>query len=271
VRIVFCGDSGGRVLSRITRLVSHVDPELIVFAGDTTPDAFGVGRRRRRRWLGTWGALADRLVTVPGNHDYGSRTASPFTWHGRWGADDRFQKRRGDGAFLLAHHEVTVLGLDTGARAMRVDASQMLWARSALSATDPRASRIAVLHSPAFPTSRHIGSSLDADPRSRDLLWEMLEDEDFGLVVTGHEHLYARRTIHRRRPIVQVTVGGAGATLTPPIARDIDAAVAAHHVLIADAGPDRLVAEARSLDDLTLDNFEIRRPPEGPADNEATA
>jgi 3',5'-cyclic AMP phosphodiesterase CpdA len=43
-------------------------------------------------------------------------------------------------------------------------------------------------HEPAFPVSRHVGDSLDANPENRDRFWQILKDNGVQAFFCGHTH-----------------------------------------------------------------------------------
>jgi hypothetical protein len=162
-------------------------------------------------------------------------------------------------AFVLDLPLVTVIGFDTGPRAERVDHDQLSWVTATLAELPPAPHRIAIFHAPAFPVSEHIGSSLDVDPGARDALWTALEGLRVGLVVNGHEHLYARRTITRDHAIVQVITGGAGAALAPVLSADVSAAASVHHALRLLVSSDAIHGEAFEPTGAVIDRFDVSR------------
>jgi hypothetical protein len=240
-------------------MLARWDPEIVLFAGDARADGFGIGALRARRWRRTWGTLARRVVTVPGNHDHsGGRS---WTWNGGWDGHDGFARHH-SGAFVLRTGTVAVLGFDSGAQADEVSSAQVAWARATLAGRhDDAALTLAVVHSPAFPVSEHIGSSLDRRPEARDRFWAELEDLGVVLVVNGHEHLYARRSVNRRRSVTQIIAAGAGAGLSQPLTFDVECAAAEHHVVLLDINGRRLAGRALSLTGDILDTFEIESAP----------
>lgn len=253
--ILCCGDTAPPAFRRVVRSIAERSPEVVLFAGDARAHAFGMGRMAAGRWRRTWGALADRVITVPGNHDYEDVASPGWRWSGAWPAHGGFRAAETVGAFVLHLPRVSILGLDTGPRADAVGVDQLEWARSAMRDADPDNHRIALFHAPAFPVSGHIGSSLDARPEGRDALWAALEDLGIQLVVNGHEHLYARRTVSVRVPIVQIVTGGGGAPLMPALSADVTTSRMVHHAVLLRVSRERLHGEAFEPDGAVLDTF----------------
>lgn len=76
-----------------------------------------------------------------------------------------------------------------------VNSSQRDWLEQDLAANQKKKYKFVFFHSPAFPASLHIGSSLDAYPDERDALWEILDRHNVSGVFAGHEHFFNRRLI----------------------------------------------------------------------------
>jgi 3',5'-cyclic AMP phosphodiesterase CpdA len=243
------------VLWGLARAIRRRSPEIVLFAGDARPECFGMGALATLGWRQAWAGLSRRVLAVPGNHDYRTPTSRPWSWRGRWAGSPGFRGHE-SGAFLLRLAPLTILGLDTGPRADGIADEQLAWAEQELHPREVGV-RIALFHAPAFPVSEHIGSSLDAHPDARDLTWARLEELGVQLVVNGHEHLYARRTVHRQRRIVQIITAGAGARLAPVLTADVDAAYAAHHAVLLHAHAEGLFGEAFTTDGTVLDRFAV--------------
>lgn len=251
--IACCSDSDGGVFREIIESIQADDPELILFAGDARAGGFGISNRRARRWLKSWGGLANRVVTVPGNHDYARRGTPPWTWLGHWSAYAGLS-RFDDRAFVLRLPDLTVIGLDTGPEGGRVDRAQLEWAdQQDLGGVV----RIAVFHAPAFPTSLHIGSSLDASPAERDALVEHLRRWKVSLAINGHEHLYARRVIEGTPPITQLIIGGGGAGLYENASPEVLVSRSEYHYLLLDVAENQISATSLTPAGQIVDQFSV--------------
>ncbi len=265
VRIACCSDSAPPVFRGVARAIADRDPDVVLFGGDARAVGFGVTRLGGARWRRAWGDLADRVLTVPGNHDYRAGQREPWRWSGAWDGDPGFRAGP-SGAFLLTLERAAILGIATGPGARRVPETQLEWAASALGGVAADVHRIAIFHSPAFPVSTHIGSSLDGDPNARDRLWITLEDLGVSLVVNGHEHLYARREIVRRTVVTQVITGGAGADLSPVISGDVVAASSEHHAVLLEVADELLTGTAFTPGGEIIDAFTVTRADAGVTD-----
>jgi hypothetical protein len=150
---------------------------------------------------------------------------------------------------------LVVVGLDAGPRADIVDASQLLWVRSYLHGLPDRPRLLIVAcHAPAHPVSEHIGSSLDARPVDRDIFWTTMVDLGAQLVISGHEHLYARR---EAGGLTQVISGGAGATAPPFVSEEAAESSRERHFVLVSADDERLDVTCLALTGAVIDRFTI--------------
>ncbi|MDI6778291.1 MAG: metallophosphoesterase [Patescibacteria group bacterium] len=108
-----------------------------------------------------------------------------------------------------------------------VDQTQRDWLEQYLAA-NTKENIFVFLHEPAFPVSEKIGSSLDANPASRDAFWEILDRYDVAAVFNGHEHIFTRRKIDSsvfpsaQNSIYQFTLGNTDAYSHPKPRRSVE-------------------------------------------------
>jgi hypothetical protein len=101
--------------------------------------------------------------------------------------------------------------------------------------------------------SIHMGSSMTNE--SRDAVIRFAEAAGAQLLISGHEHVYARSGDLPASALTQVIVGGGGADLYPVVRTGLRAAASRHHHLIIDASPDRLHGRAMDCDGQELDSW----------------
>lgn len=254
--IAACADSQPPVQRALFATIASENPDAVLFAGD----ASYAGRSDRRRraslaaWRVDWHASADRVYAVPGNHDLDSRHARR-TWRRAMPGVEGTPESLDGLAFRLRVGPVLVIAL-TAPGDHRIPAAQLAFAAEAL-ADDDAPHRIAVFHEPAWPAGLRVGQSLDRHPAERDRLWAVLEDGGVGVVVNGHDHAYARRTIDIRRPVVQVTTGGAGAPLYADTHGGAEVFVPTFHYVVMRADPWTIRLRALALDGRVLDEVEV--------------
>ncbi|MGE0135641.1 MAG: metallophosphoesterase [Dehalococcoidia bacterium] len=230
-------------------------PDVALFAGDAAYAGSSDGLRRRmlRSWRHDWGSLWERVYAVPGNHDLDSPRGVEI-WHAVVPARRPAPPDPAGFGFLVRIGPVLVVGLDSSPGL--IDALQREWMMGMFArAREPH--RIAVYHEPAFPLGLHRGHSLDALPHERDQLWATLEEGGVGIVVNGHEHLYARMEVRRRIPIQQVITGGAGGDLYTDVPPGYDVCRPEHHLIVMDADARRIVLRAVDLTGALIDEIEV--------------
>jgi 3',5'-cyclic AMP phosphodiesterase CpdA len=161
-----------------------------------------LGAQRQER-AGPW------LLVTPGNHD--------VQGHG-WAADLMAQafpelpangptgfERRGYAFDYRGVRFISVVS-ETFDNPHRLGDAQLVWLEQQLR-DNPNRYTIVFSHDPAYPVGPHVGSSLDAYPKDRDRLWQLLRDYKATVYIAGHEHLYNRQRIDGVEQIIAGTSG----------------------------------------------------------------
>lgn len=250
-----CADSEPPIQRELFAAIARERPDAVLFAGDAAYSGASDRARRSalRRWRRDWGALAERVYAVPGNHDFES-PRSLATWQEEMAYPAGAPPGEEGLVFAVEVGPVCAVGVTSADRA--VPEAQMAWAVARLSAT-AAPHRVAVVHEPAWPCGQREGDSLDRRPQERDRLWAAFEDAGVSLVLCGHEHGYSRRRVDLRRPVTQVVTAGAGARLYLTDNGTADVMAPAFHHLRIDANPEVMRCSARALDGRLLDEFEL--------------
>lgn len=202
-----------------------------------------------RRWRRALGPLAHQVLAVPGNHDYGRPPDPLRKW--RLSIQQKCSRRAewfDRRAFVADFPGVVIFGLDAGPRAERVDEAQLAWLRREADRRSSEVHRVVCVHAPLFPVSAHRGSSLDAHVVARDRLYELLRDLGVILVLSGHEHVYARTKFGSERTLTQVVTGGAGARLYPVAGDAADVAFSAPHYVLVEVSAKDVCVSAVDLE-----------------------
>lgn len=256
-RIALVGDTTLSSVKDLAVRIRGSEPDVIVFCGDMANELAGApGGRHLRRWRRRWGDLADRIYPVPGNHDYAADGSLETWWDhaaSRLGARAEWYERR---AFALRLPGVAIFGLDSGPTARTLDEAQLDWLSARAIADDSAPWTIVVLHGPATPVSLHMNSRMSRD--ALEALGGFIEVCGAQLVVSGHEHLYAR--VDGAPPVrAHVIVGGGGAGLYPVVRADLRAGESRHHHLVVDVTHDALRGAAIGTDGERFDAWEWHR------------
>jgi hypothetical protein len=131
----------------------------------------------------TWGALSDRTLPTPGNHEY--LTAGAAGYFAYWGAQAGPERR---GWYATAIGDWQVLSLNsncTEAGGCGRDSAQGRWLAAELAASTATC-QLAFWHHARFSSGSH-GDTAAVQP-----LWELLEEHGVELVLSGHDHGYER-------------------------------------------------------------------------------
>ncbi len=143
-----------------------------------------------------------------------------------------------------------------------IDSTQESWLINDLNLNSDKIN-IVFTHPPAYPTSSHIGSSLDQHPAERDTLWDIFDNYNVSLFFAGHEHNYSRWTIDStmnasfESTIYQVVAGGAGAPLAggPAGGKNPDVFVSAYNYVLVDICNNQIQVNAYDDDGNNIDSF----------------
>jgi Icc protein len=149
------------------------------------------------------------LLVTPGNHDVQGPS---------WATDllvEAFPELPTNGptgferrTYVADYRGVRFISLDSESRdeLHLLNDAQLDWLEAQLR-DNPNRYTIVFSHDPAYPVGPHAGSSLDAYPKARDRLWQLLRDYKATAYIAGHEHLYNHRQIEGVHQIISGTSG----------------------------------------------------------------
>jgi 3',5'-cyclic AMP phosphodiesterase CpdA len=170
-----CGTNGAAT----TAALIGADAQVVFAVGDL---AYPSGTREEFRdcYEPAWGKFRDRLLPVPGNHEY--RTAGAAGYFGWFG-----EAIAGTAAKSYYRRDLPgwrVLALDSNLRDDAA-AAQQAWLVAELARPGP-ACTLALMHHPRFSSGKH-GDSAHVDG-----LWRALAAQRTAILLTGHDHHYER-------------------------------------------------------------------------------
>jgi alkaline phosphatase len=182
----------------VSRVVQSLSPSLVVFAGDVQYPSHSL-REYERSFLPVWGAVRDRALAVPGNHEYLQAGAAGY--FAAWGESG------GTGRFSTTIGGWRIIGINTSDGCREVSCAeageQYVWLEDLLRAEDR--CTIVVGHHPRWSSGTHGATKALAS------LWDLLERYNVEAYVAGHDHHYERVAGHT----TQYVVGTGGADLRP--------------------------------------------------------
>ena len=148
----------------------------------------------------------------------------------------------------------------------RIINTQLSWLKQVSSSSQNKIDFVFV-HSPAYPTGLHLGSSLDIYPAQRDKFWQVINNNNVMTLFCGHEHIYARTVVDSSfsslytRPVNQIIAGAAGAlSPNPPFTSKKGVVVpptAVYHMSIVDVNKTSTQIQTISIDGKIIDNLTI--------------
>lgn len=156
------------------RLAAEIDPDHVLALGDLQYESGG-RRAFRRAYDKSWGALKERTLPVPGNHEY--RTAGARGYFGYFGS-----KAPGYRAVDLGTWRVYLLNGNCD----EVDCkAERAWLRRDLDAHPTECSALTV-HYPRYSSGEH------GNNPSMTGFWRIALAHDVDLALAGHDHDYER-------------------------------------------------------------------------------
>src|SRR5262245_5144957 len=148
------------------------------------------------------------LLVTPGNHDVQGHSGTTDLLVEAFpelpsNGPTNFVRR----VYAVDYRGVRFISLDSeGGEIHLLNDAQLDWLEGQLR-DNPNRYTIVFSHDPAYPVGPHIGSSLDAYPKARDRLWQMLRDYKATAYIAGHEHLYNHQQIAGVHQIIAGTSG----------------------------------------------------------------
>lgn len=202
-------------------------PSVVLVMGDLISDC--VDDSTCRNYFASWKSVAAPILKktypVMGNHDRVnvSGEAADALWQevfnlpasGPDGYSELvYSFNKGNSHFIILNSSKPSNNL--------INSAQRDWLEQDLIINKKKKHKFVFFHSPAYPASLHIGSSLDVYPDERDALWEILDRYNVSGVFVGHEHFFNRRLINSSvysgasNSIYQFTVGRTDTTEVYP-------------------------------------------------------
>ncbi|MEI6690055.1 MAG: metallophosphoesterase [Thermoleophilia bacterium] len=161
-------------------LITAVNPDKVLVLGDLQYTT-GTLAAFMSEYDPVWGAFKAKTLPVPGNHEY--YTAGAAGYYDYWGAQagDRTQgwnaTRIGNWQILALNSNCSSIG------GCGRSSAQGQWLEAQLAASDAPC-QLAYWHHPRFSSGLH-GDTADVQP-----LWEILQEHQTDLVLSGHDHEY---------------------------------------------------------------------------------
>lgn len=217
--------------------------------------------KKLRRWKSAASPLFPDVYPVHGNHDAVSS--------GNWQSTFNPPTNGPSGyigwtySFDFENSHFVVLDSDRSQWHL-INQTQRAWLEQDLAAT-AKENIFVFFHEPAFPVSKKIGNSLDANPSDRDALWEILDGHNVTAVFSGHEHLFYRKKIDSsvfsgaQNSIYQFTVGNTACYAHPKPRRSVEYYYRQKSYLLVEADGSQITTKLYSPNGALLNTFSFAK------------
>lgn len=188
-------------------LVTAANPDRVLALGDLQYSAGSLNDFQTGYEL-NWGAFKAITLPTPGNHEYLTSGAAGYRdyWQKSEGATTWYSERIGNWLILALDSNCSMIG-GCGA-----DSAQGQWLAAELAASDAPC-ELAFFHHPRFSSGQH------GDAADMASLWQILEQGEVELALSGHDHEYERFAAMRSdgsidpNGVVSYVVGTGGVNL----------------------------------------------------------
>lgn len=179
--------------------IKKFNPNLVFGLGDLVSSCDGGGEceAKYNDWKSVLGSLGSKTYVTQGNHDRTGKDKADKVW------EKVFSYLPGNGpqgfvkfaySFDFENSHFVVLDSDKP-KEFLINETQRSWLDKDLSSTS-KENIFVFFHEPAYPTNSKIGEGLDANPKDRDALWNILTSHKVKAVFSGHEHIQSRRKVN---------------------------------------------------------------------------
>jgi hypothetical protein len=184
-------------LQQAVKNIKEKNVDLVMTEGDLLGSCDGGSgcEGKLNQWKNIFGDFFSKTYAVMGNHDRSGKEKSDKLWqkffdlpqNGPAGYEELTY------SYDFENSHFVVLNSEKPDE-HKIDKTQQDWLEKDLNG-NKKDNTFIFFHEPAYPVSRHIGSSLDVNPADRDALWKILKDKKVTAVFNGHEHIVSRKKI----------------------------------------------------------------------------
>ena len=184
-------------LQQAVKNIKEKNVDLIMTEGDLLSSCDGGSgcKDRLNKWKNIFGDIFSKTYEVMGNHDRSGKEKSDSLWqeffdlpkNGPSGYEELVY------SYDFENSHFVVLNSEKPDE-HKINKTQLDWLEKDLK-DNKKDNTFVFFHEPAYPVSKHIGSSLDVNPIDRDALWKILKEKKVTAVFNGHEHIVSRKKI----------------------------------------------------------------------------
>ncbi|MCI3934309.1 metallophosphoesterase family protein [Streptomyces sp. AN091965] len=181
VTVAVAGDVCGSACDQTAPLITKMNPQALLTAGDNAYDS-GSASDYRQRYAPYWGGFNKIVHPSPGNHEYKTSGAKGYFDYFSGNGVTVGERGKGYYSFDVGDWHMVALNSNLGSSA---DTAQRQWLDKDLSAST-KPCTMAYWHHPRFSSGDH------GDQSRMSSHYKILTDHKADVVVNGHDHHYER-------------------------------------------------------------------------------
>ncbi len=191
------------------KAVATISKEKINFMfvmGDLLSSCDGTSKCQTKltQWKNVLGPLASKTYEVVGNHDRTGGSAADATWQKVFSLPTNGPSGFSELTYSFSYDNSHFVVLDSEKPSEHlVDSVQRAWLEKDLLENTDKENTFVFFHEPAYGTSQNTKDGLDANPKERDALWNILKKYNVTAVFNGHEHIHTRKKVGSIYQIVE--------------------------------------------------------------------
>lgn len=189
--------AGSGAMASAIKKIKKKKPQAVIVVGDLINDCSD--DTTCQSYWNSWKSVAAPILkkTYPamGNHDRVSANADA-DWQNTFALPQNGPANFQETVYSFNKGNSHFIVLNSSNPYNLINSVQRAWLEQDLALNQKKKYKFVFFHSPAFPASLHIGSSLDTYPAERDALWEILDRHKVSAVFVGHEHFFNRRLVN---------------------------------------------------------------------------
>lgn len=189
-------DPSGPFQRAVANLKKH-DPSLVFALGDLVSSCDGKNgcEEKLNNWKKIMGTLFGKTYAAMGNHDRTGGEKADKLWQKFFSFPSNGPSGYSELVYSFDYQNSHFVVLNSEKPEEHIiNETQRDWLEKNLAASSKK-NIFVFFHQPAFPVSSKIGESLDASPKNRNDLWEILVKHKVKAVFCGHEHIASRRKV----------------------------------------------------------------------------
>lgn len=252
----FTTNSNGN-LEKAIRSLSNQNFDLAFVMGDLVSSCDGGNscEAKYNSWKNVMSPIFSKTYEVVGNHDRTGGDAANTVWQNEFNLPTNGPAGYSELAYSLDFGNSHFVVLDSEKpNEHAVNNVQRAWLDQDLSANQ-KENTFVFFHEPAFQMSQDAKDALDANPKERDALWNILKKHNITAVFYGHLHMFARKN---QDGINQFVVGDTDSTADDIPQKGLtDFGLTGHHYSVVEVSGKNIAIKTYTVDGNLVDTFQF--------------